>query len=125
MGVWPCGIITLIGGLFIAEAKTQVYGFLHSIIDRNREELSSLCRFESPFYCRSTIHLHIEYICYDDGCHLRRFAQNPARCNVTETAKMIAQLKIVIDRMHFQRHVDDWCRRNCNPNSFSDLEHVS
>ena len=70
MGVLPCGIITLIGELFIAEAKTQFYGFLYSIIDRNREELSSLRRFESPFYCMYTIHLQMEYICYDDGCHL-------------------------------------------------------
>ena len=50
-GVWPCGVITLIGELFIAEAKTQVYGFLHSIIDNNRAELSNLGRLHFYILC--------------------------------------------------------------------------
>ena len=74
--------------------------------------------------CIYRVFIGLEYICYDDGCHLRRFAQNPVRSDVTNTSKFIAQLKIVIDRMHFQGHVDDWCKRNCNPNNFPDLEHV-
>lgn len=29
-GIWPCGIVTLLSELFIAESKSQVYGALHS-----------------------------------------------------------------------------------------------
>ena len=44
-GMWPCGVITLIGELYVAEAKTQVYGFLHSIVHHNAQHLSSLGEF--------------------------------------------------------------------------------
>lgn len=30
-GIWPCGIVTLLSELFIAESKSQVYGALHSL----------------------------------------------------------------------------------------------
>ena len=33
--IWPCGIITLVDELFIAESKTQVYGSLHSFLHCN------------------------------------------------------------------------------------------
>ena len=32
VGVWPCGIITMLGELFGAESKGQVYGYLHIIL---------------------------------------------------------------------------------------------
>ena len=67
----------------------------------------------------------LECICYDDGCHLRRFAQNPVRRDVTATSKVIANLEIVIDRLHFKGHTDDWCKRNCNPDSLPLLQNVS
>lgn len=67
---------------------------------------------------------HLGYICYDDGCHLKRFAQNSVRSDVSAIAKFIAQLHIVIDRMHFKGHIDEWCKQNCNPDSFSDLDNV-
>ena len=66
-----------------------------------------------------------ECICYDDGCHLRRFAQNPVRCDLTGTSKLIANLKIFIDRLHFMGHTDDWCRQNCNPDTLPLLQNVS
>ena len=31
-GVWPCGIITLLRELFVAESKSQVYGHLHQFL---------------------------------------------------------------------------------------------
>ena len=31
-GMWPCGIITLVRELFIAESKSQVYGHLHQFL---------------------------------------------------------------------------------------------
>ena len=41
-GIWPCGVITLLGELYVAESKSQVYGSLHNHIQRNSECLSKL-----------------------------------------------------------------------------------
>ena len=59
----------------------------------------------------------IETICYDDACHLKKFAQNPKRCNLTDAAVMITSKSIVCDKFHFKNHVvkDKWCIKNCNP----------
>ena len=67
----------------------------------------------------------LEYICYDDGCHLRKFARNPCRSDITPTAKKLASLEIVIDKLHMTGHVDKWCLENCDPHLFSDLDGVS
>lgn len=61
---------------------------------------------------------------YDDGCHLLKFAANPMRSGLTTTAERIAQMHIVIDRMHFKGHIDPWCKAHCNPNDLSELEKV-
>lgn len=31
-GMRPCGVIVLVGELFISESKTQVYGYLHQFL---------------------------------------------------------------------------------------------
>ena len=54
-------------------------------------------------------------ICYDDACHLKKFAQNPKRCDLWEVTKLIASKNIVCDKLHFPNHVDKWCQKNCNP----------
>ena len=41
-GVHPCGIISLIGELFGAESKGQVYGHLHSYFSSNECATNSL-----------------------------------------------------------------------------------
>lgn len=51
------------------------------------------------------------YICYDDGCHLRKFARNPTRKDVTPIAKQLASLEILVDKMHMAGHVDKWCKK--------------
>lgn len=58
--------------------------------------------------------LFVEYICYDDGCHLKKFAENPVRCNITATAQKIASLKIMVDKMHILGHTDKWCLEHCD-----------
>ena len=65
------------------------------------------------------------YICYDDGCHLKRYASHPERSTQTPSAQILASLSIVIDKMHFKGHVDEWCKQNCNPYSYADLNKVS
>jgi len=32
---------------------------------------------------------------------------------------------MAVDRLHFSGHVDPWCHKNCDPDSFKDLEDVS
>lgn len=65
---------------------------------------------------------YLDTICYDDACHLKRFAENPKRSELTEVAKLIASRNIVCDKFHFRNHVDKWCQKNCNPYECSDLE---
>ena len=62
---------------------------------------------------------YIGYICYDDGCHLVKFARHSSRKEITQTAKKLASLEIVVDKMHMFRHKDKWCKE------FDDLNDVS
>ena len=64
----------------------------------------------------------VEFLCYDDGCHLRKFANNPVRSTLTDTTKRIAAMEIIIDKIHFKEHINLWCRRYCNPNDFDELK---
>ena len=63
-------------------------------------------------------------ICYDDGCHLRKFSRHPTRSVLSEVTKKISEIEIVVDRFHYPNHIDDWCKRNCNPNNFVELTEV-
>ena len=64
------------------------------------------------------------YICYDDGCHLRKYARNPVRSQLTPSTIKLSQIEIVIDKMHMAGHVDKWCLDNCDPKLFTDLINV-
>ena len=72
----------------------------------------------------TTFFIFIEFICYDDGCHLKKYACNPTRRDQTGTAKKLAEMSIVIDKMHMAGHVDDWCKKNCDPKNFKELNDV-
>ena len=63
-------------------------------------------------------------LCYDDGCHLRKYIRNPVRSNLTDTATMLSAWNVVIDRMHFSGHSDSWCKENCNPDNVEELKEV-
>ena len=63
-------------------------------------------------------------LCYDDGCHLKKYSCNPDRANQTPTAKRISDLHIVVDKFHFKGHTDKWCLENCNPYAFEQLRLV-
>ena len=70
-----------------------------------------------------TSFLHIEFICYDDACHLKKFSQNPIR-TVTPEAKVLANIEMVVDRMHMKGHTDQWGKENCNAEKFEALKKV-
>ena len=44
--------------------------------------------------------------------------------NITATSMQMANLNIVIDKLHFAGHTDKWCSDNCNPKSFKELDNV-
>ena len=66
----------------------------------------------------------IGYICYDDGCHLKKCIQNPSRSTITKTAEEMAKLTVVIDCMHMKGHTDIWCKKTCDPKLFPQLNNV-
>ena len=74
-----------------------------------------------------TLHaFHItEYICYDDGCHLRKYTQNLKRKNLTVTSQKLASLSIYVDKLHIKGHTDPWCLENCDARNVEDLNDVS
>ena len=43
-GIWPCGTVTLIDELFRAEAKSQVYGSMHSLFYLNSSTLADVSK---------------------------------------------------------------------------------
>ena len=53
-----------------------------------------------------------EIICYDDACHLKRFAGNPARANLTTCATQLASVEMAVDKMHVKGHTDACCKAN-------------
>ena len=117
--MWPCGVIVLIAELFHSESCSQVYGYLHELLRRNSSTLSRV-NFTCAFF---TTYIS-EYLCYDDGCHLRRYATNPVRRDLTVWTKQIANLEIVIDKLHFAGHVDKWCQEVCDPCKHRELDKV-
>ena len=68
---------------------------------------------------------HLEFICYDDGCHLRKFARNPVRNNLTPASTLLSKLEIVVDKMHIKGHVDPWCLQTCDARKFKSLDKVT
>ena len=67
--------------------------------------------------------MFIGYVCYDDGCHLKKYATNPKWADHTATAKN-SIYNIVIDKLHCKGHTDAWCEKHCDPYKFDDLNMV-
>ena len=64
------------------------------------------------------------FICYDDGCHLKKYASHSTRKGLTPIAARLSEVNIVIDKLHFKGHVDKWCHEHCNPYKFEELNQV-
>ena len=127
----PCGVSVFISELFIAESLSQVYGILHEFLQKNDCVTAKLGMASYYIFCccygYNILWLWIiaEYICYDDGCHLRKFAQNPLRKDLTSTTQKLASLEILVDKMHITGYVDPWCLQNCDARKVTDLSKVS
>ena len=66
----------------------------------------------------------IEFICYDDACHLKKFATNAVRSSLTKQTKQLASVQMVVDKMHMKGHTDPWCKEHCDPSKFQALNKV-
>ena len=42
MGTWPCGMVVMVGELFGAESKVQVYGNIHTFLQENSDAMTQL-----------------------------------------------------------------------------------
>ena len=42
MGTWPCGTVVVVGQLFGAESKAQVYGNIHTFLQDNSDVTTQL-----------------------------------------------------------------------------------
>jgi len=117
----------MIDELFTSESLSQVYASLHGFIHANFDNTQTLGMFLGSegrhwlYYSYATI----DILCYDDGCHLRRYARNCARSQVTQATSKLASLNIVIDKLHFKGHTDSWCHSNCNPYDVKELDEVN
>ncbi len=105
--VYNCGIVFGLVELFDSESLSQVYCFL--------------C------WLHEHCNLLPQKIAYDDGCHLFKFARNPARIKAppTPASQFLAESTIVVDRMHFPNHVDKWCKVHMNPDATPDFKDIN
>ena len=111
--------------LFLAESKSQVYAALHQLLRNHLSDFSKLSKHEFDASLLFFIYIYFVYcqnsLCYDDGCHLRRYARNPIRNQHSQSSQKLANAEIVVDKMHMAGHVDEWCRQNCDPRAFKEL----
>ena len=111
--------------LYTAESLSQVYGALHDSFTTHPSLSDSLSMLIGQMQKQINNFIHTGFIYYDDGCHLRHYANNPFRRDLSPIAKKLATIETVIDKMHMAGYTDEWCFEHCNPRSFKDLDNVS
>lgn len=53
VGTWPCGTIVMVGELFGAESKSQVYGNIHTFLQENKQSTKDLGKIVEEATLRS------------------------------------------------------------------------
>ena len=91
MGSWPCGVVCLFEEIFNTENISQVNGIMSDFIFKHQLELN--------------------YLLYDDACHLDEYSKKEDRKNYSEGSKKFAETKKCIDRLHHRGHCEK-CRSN-------------
>ena len=92
-----CGRICGVRLLSRCESPTQILALLGSVASKRQ----------------------LDYIVYDNACHLARFIRKKARRRGTQVLRSLAAAKFVIDRFHLRNH-----RSCCDPGSRYFLEEV-
>ena len=126
-GMRPCGVIVLLSELFISESLPQIYGSLHQFYASNPTAASKISKnkvYQYFWLQRLKKKFLVGFVCYDDACHLTKFAKNPSRADLTRQPKQLASVQMVVDKMHMKGHVDKWCKQNCDAKTFPELDKV-
>ena len=61
---------------------------------------------------------------HSQGLYACGTVRSNRRSSLTNTARRLAEMNYVIDRMHFKGHIDQWCRENCDPDKLEGMEKV-
>jgi len=88
-------------------------GIAFNILELNKSEARLLVGLFS-IDTNAKIEKKIEYICYDDACHI------PNEIKTTE----LNNVKFVIDRFHLRNHKEE-CKVKYNYANYSELKHVN
>ena len=113
-----------------AESKSQLYAALHELLSNIVSNLSEYVLVLNAWECvpfvfeLKYLFFKPQFVCYNDGCHLRRYTTNLCRRNLTPLSIQLANTEIVFDKLHMAGHTDTWCHQHCDPKSFKELENV-
>ena len=55
VGAWPCGTVTVIGELYGAESKPQVYGIVHTFLNKTTDSTKTLSKYAHMYLLFSSI----------------------------------------------------------------------
>ena len=101
---------------------------LHAFLHDNKDLTSNLRKLHTLFCTLNDYIINNNctagFICYDDGCHLKKYALNSDCAKLTFTSKILATMNIVY-KLHFKGHTDKWCQDHCNPHKFDELKTAS
>ena len=106
IGAFPCGVIPLFAELFGVESISQVYGHVVDWLGESDPQ-------------------HMQFLLYDDACHLGPFAMNPKRTSHSHATTTMGNLRHIVDKLHFKGHRGVWCHDNCNPYAVPALKDVN
>ena len=117
----PCGIVVMLTELFTVESKyMQLYMSCWATTPLLLAIWVSMPCYWNAWEC--VCHLFLNWntyfsnqslFCYDDECHLQRYATNLCRRNLSI---QLANTEIVVDKLHMAGHTDTWCRNTVTPN---------
>ena len=82
---------------------SQVYGCLRTFFYTNPVSTKDISKTDAIIIMLIKLYsyMFVDFLCYDDACHLKRFATNPQRSKLTHVATVISKLNIVVDKIHF------------------------
>ena len=67
----------------------------------------------------------LDYIIYDDVCHLAKFAMDLLLANQNDVTKFFSKRIFCIDKFHFKNHVDEYCIENFDPYKIPELKNFN
>jgi len=65
LGAWPCGKIVMLGELFGAESKAQVYALFHAFLQQNSETTDDISK-QQLFIVLCTVYTFYIHLTYSE-----------------------------------------------------------